>query len=143
MNPVESLMPSQTPPTLLLKSGLSISKRSEKKPSHATTLPNNAWLIGPMERSSYPGNLKIRFGYLPRISSHIFHQRSLPLNDMDPSKSKQHSPLSHSDSNYHSPGNPTPSSMLLSYCPIKRQKSMDPIMQNPHRILLTEMKNTK
>src|SRR6267154_6228038 len=143
MNPTEFPTPSQTPPSLLLKIGLSISKRSEKKPSHAITSPNNAWLIEPMERSLHPGNLKIRFGYLPRISSHIFHQRSSPLNVMDPLKSKQHSPLSHSNSDYHSPGNPTPSSMLLSYCPIKRQKSMDPIMQNPHRILLTEMKNTK
>src|SRR6267154_850135 len=143
MNPAKSLTPSQTPPSLLLKIGLSIFKRSEKKPSHAIISPNNTWLIEPMERSLYHGNLKIRFGYLPRISSHIFHQRSLPLNDMDPSKSKQHSPLSHSNSNYHSPGNPTLSSMLLSYCPIKRQKSTDPIMQNPHRILLMEMKNMK
>src|SRR6267154_1190974 len=143
MNPAEFLMLSQTPPSLLLKIGLSISKRSEKKPLHAITSPNNAWLIELMERSSYLGNLKIRFGYLLRISSHIFHQRSSPLNVMDPSKSKQRSPLSRSNSDYHSPGNPTPSSMLLSYRPIKRQKSTDPIMQNPHRILLTEMKNMK
>src|SRR6267154_1397098 len=143
MNLVESPTPSLTPPSLLPKIGLSISKRSEKKPLHAITSPNNAWPIEPMERSSYPGNLKIRFGYLPRTSSHIFHQRSSPLNVMDPSKSKQHSPLSHSNSDYHSPGNPTPSSMFLSYRPIKRQKSTDPIMQNPHRILLTGMKNMK
>src|SRR6267154_6234011 len=125
MNPAESLTPFQTPPSLLLKIGSSISKRSKKKPSHAIISPNNAWLIEPMERSLYPGNLKIRFGYLPHILSHIFHQRSSLLNVMDPSKSKQHSPLSHSNSDYHSPGNPTPSSMLLNYHPIKRQKSMD------------------
>src|SRR6267154_4055361 len=115
MNPAEFLTPSQTPPSLQPKIRLSISKRSEKKPSHAITSPNNAWLTEPMERSLYPGNLKTRFGYLPRISSHTFHQRTSLLNVMDSSKSKQHSPLSHSNSDYHSPGNPTLSSMLLSY----------------------------
>jgi len=58
-------------------------------------------------------------------------QRSLPLNDMAPSQSKLSFPLSHSRSNFPPLGNHIPSSMLLSYCPIKKQKSMVQTTLNP------------
>lgn len=67
-----------------------------KKPYPAIILQYNTWLIGNLERSSYPGSLKIRFGYLLHISSCIFHPKSLLWNAIALLKLRQSSFSLHS-----------------------------------------------
>jgi hypothetical protein len=108
-----------------------------------TILQCNVWPLDLMERSLNPGKSVRKCGYQQRISFPLYLRRSLPLNDMALSQSKPSSPLSHSKSNSLLPGNHILSSMLLSYHPIRKQKSTVQITPNPLLTLSMVKKNTK
>jgi hypothetical protein len=137
MNPEAFLIFFRILLSLLQKTKLDTFRRPEKKPLPVTILQCNAWLLDPLERSLNPGRLARKYGYQQRTSFPSSPQRSLPLSDMALSQSKPSSLLSHSRSDSLLPGNHTLSSMLLSYHPIKKQKSMDQITPNPLLMLKT------
>jgi hypothetical protein len=137
MNPEVFLTFFQTPLSLQQKTKLDISKRPEKKPLPVTISQCNAWPL------LNPGRSVRKYGYQQRTSFPLSPQRSSPLSDMALSESKPSSLLSHSRSDSLLPGNHTLSSMLLSYRPIKTQKSMDRITPNPLLTSSTVKKNTK
>jgi len=143
MNPEASLTSSQTQPSLLQKSELNTFRRPEKKPSPVTISQCNAWPLDPLERSLYPRRSVRKYGYQWRTSFLLSLQRSSPLSDMALSQLKPSSPLSCLRLDSLLPGNHTLSSMLLSYPPIRKQKSMVRIIPNPLLTSSMVKKNTK
>jgi hypothetical protein len=143
MNLEASLIFFPTPLSLPQKIESDTSRRLEKKPLHVTILQCNIWLLDPSERSLNPGKSVRKYGYRQRTSSPPSLPRSLPLSDMALSQLKPFFPLSHSRSNSLPPGNHILSSMLLSYRPIKKQKSMVRITPNPPLTSSMAKKNMK
>jgi hypothetical protein len=118
-------------------------RRSVKKPSPVTISQCSIWLPAPLEKSLNPGKSVRKYGFQQRTSFPLSPQRSSLLSDTAPSQSKLSFPLSHSRSDSPLPGNHTPSSMLLSYHPIKKQKSMVRIIPNPLLTSTMVKKNMK